>query len=93
MLFSIDKNVKMLENIADEHLAKAKDSKTDDEYSTHMVKAERALEAKAKLLSAEKEGISKEIVGGVFSIAGILIVLNYEKLDVISSKAFNWIKR
>lgn len=33
------------------------------------------------------------ILSGLFNIGGILIVLNYEKLDIITSKAFGMIKK
>lgn len=33
------------------------------------------------------------IINGVFSIGGMLLVLNFEKVDIVTSKAFGWIRK
>lgn len=50
------------------------------------------LERLSKIRDAEKaySKVKKDtLVNGLFHIGGILLVLNFEKLDVVISKAFN----
>lgn len=55
------------------------------EYLTKLYEAKRGVES-------QKQGISKDALLYVgANIAGLLLVLHYEKLDVITSRAFNWI--
>lgn len=38
------------------------------------------------------ESLTKEIIGGVLSVGSLVLVLRYEKAEIITSKAFSMIK-
>ena len=35
---------------------------------------------------------NQALVGGVFSLIATLAILNYERLDIVTSRAFGWIR-
>lgn len=56
----------------------------------------RNLEVLSKVKTSKKGGFwpsSEVIFGGLINIGGILLVLYFERLDVVSSKAFGMIKQ
>ena len=48
---------------------------------------------KAKPVKGERKVPWDVIVSGAFSILGILLITNFEKTDVVTSKAFGWIHK
>lgn len=65
----------------------------DQQYQTVAENLKRLYELKKMNESQEKDrkstfSIAPDIIRGMFSIAGILLVLHYEELNVIVSKAF-----
>lgn len=60
-----------------------------DKYITIMEKIDKLTTFRCKLVESKvSESYSKEIVGGIISIAGMVLVLKHEKAEVITSKAW-----
>lgn len=88
------KNISVLENVKlarDKFLAEREEAK--EKIRLERIKAEYEHEEKMERLKTERAGhmteLSKGIIGGIFMVAGIVIVLNYEELHPVVSKAMN----
>jgi hypothetical protein len=61
------------------------------DYSTAVENLERLYKAKANLEERKLKISPDTIAVGVFGIIQILMILNHEKTDIITSKAFGYI--
>jgi hypothetical protein len=64
----------------------------EPEYDLTLDKLERLYKLRAPHPEARKPVSRDALVQGAFSIAGILLVLNYERAHIVTSKAFSFIK-
>jgi predicted RNase H-like nuclease (RuvC/YqgF family) len=63
---------------------------SDEVYSAKMEKLEELTSVRCQLAEAKvKESNAPAIISGVVGISAILLVLNYEKKDIITSKAMS----
>ena len=86
----LKRNIKMV----DEHINKLIEEliQTDDKDKADEIQKniDNATELRCKLSSNKvDESYSKEIVTGLIGIAGMVLVLQHEKADIITSKAFS----
>jgi len=62
-----------------------------DEYEETLKRLTELHRIKAR---SRKFNVSQDVIfGAVANILGIIVIMNYERLHVISTKAFNWPKR
>lgn len=75
--------------ILTEELALTED---DDKYNTIIGKIDKLTEIRCKLAESKVNGsLTPVVVSGLMGIASLVIVLKFEKAEIITSKAFNMV--
>ncbi len=90
----LKKNIKMIDDRINDLMVQLADVESGDDTTEIMAVIDKLTETRNKLSGNKvSESLSKEVVAGVISMAGILLVLKHEKADIITTKAFNMIKK
>lgn len=83
-------NIEAVDKEIGEILTKLESLEAGDDYDKQMETMEKLIKVR-DILSNNKvnESYKKEIIAGAISIAGMVLVLRYERADVIATKAFS----
>lgn len=87
--------IKKLNEQIDKLVTKLEELEVDDaSRDDYECRLEFLIEQRNNLLEGNKKpSYTGELISGVFYITGLLLVLNYEKLEVITGKAFSMVGR
>lgn len=86
----LKQNIKLVDEHINALMVKLIEEEDDSEIANIQKKIDDLTEVRNKLSSDKvNESYSKEIVAGLISIGGIVLVLKHEKADIITTKAFS----
>lgn len=86
----ISDNIEMIDVAIGEVVLEISDSDSGDDITELLDKLDRLNKIRSEMTdSRAKESSKSLVVSGITQLAGILLVLQYEKADVVTSSAFS----
>lgn len=94
MLYLFNRQLKDNIEEIDQHIyncsVKLNEVEDDDEHRIILEKLERLIELRDRLTQTKiKDSHTETIISGILGVTSIVLVLHYEKHDVITSRAFD----
>lgn len=84
------RNIKAVDGEIKRLIATRTNEKDDEKVANIDKQINVLVECRAKLQETPRQHhITGAVISGLFSLAGILLVLHYEEKDIITSKAYN----